>query len=67
METKSLENWMRDAFEHAAYCALTLFCQPSVWEYEWTSSQPGFMIFPEVRLVWDEDDIKYSESAKIEQ
>lgn len=64
--TEVFEHRLKAAFEMATCSALALFSQPSVWEYEWVSKEPGFMVFPEVRLVWDEDHVKYSQPAKIE-
>lgn len=64
--TAVIESRLKKAFKMATCAALALFSQPSVWEYEWVSKEPGFMVFPEVRLRWDEDTVKYSQPAKIE-
>ncbi|KAM0417146.1 hypothetical protein ACHAPT_012853 [Fusarium lateritium] len=38
--------------EYAANSAMIFFCQPSEWEFEWVSDEPGVVVFPEIRFVW---------------
>ena len=54
------------AMEKAANTAIVLFCQPCVWEVEWASSEPGFIIYPKIRLMWDDDEVRMSLPAIIE-
>lgn len=60
-----LRRELQIVFEGATNSAMVLFCQPCTWEYEWVSNEPGFMVFPAVRLVWDEDDTKFFDPAEV--
>lgn len=62
-EPDDVQKRMQHVFEAAAQSAMILFCQPSTWEFEWVSEKKGFMVFPAIRLVWDEDHVKGSKPA----
>ncbi|KAM0417152.1 hypothetical protein ACHAPT_012860 [Fusarium lateritium] len=59
-----LERIMGEALEVAANSAMILLGQPSEWEAVWASAEPGFIVFPEVRLVWN-GRTKYSRPAVV--
>ncbi|KAI8713369.1 hypothetical protein NCS52_01281200 [Fusarium sp. LHS14.1] len=51
--------------EKAANSAMILLGQPSEWEAVWTSPEPGFIVFSEVRLTWN-SKTKYSKPAEVD-
>lgn len=62
---EELQIRMQGVFESAAQSAMILFSQPCTWEFEWVSEEEGFMTFPAIRLIWDEDHVKYSKPAEV--
>ncbi|KAM5346960.1 hypothetical protein ACJ41O_009965 [Fusarium nematophilum] len=62
---EGLEVAVKNIFEVAANAAMVLLGQPSAWEALWASEKPGFMVFPEIRLIWD-GKVKDSRPAEIE-
>lgn len=61
----SLEVSIGKILEKAANTAMTLLGQPSEWEAVWTSPEPGFIVFPEVRFTWN-GKTKYSKPAEVD-
>jgi hypothetical protein len=49
----SIERSITGILERSANSALHLLAQPSEWEAVWVANEPGFIVFPEIRLVWN--------------
>ncbi|KAM5348915.1 hypothetical protein ACJ41O_008738 [Fusarium nematophilum] len=47
------EQSVKGLFEMAANAAMHFFVQPSEWEIVWASDKPGFIIYPEIRRLWN--------------
>ncbi|KAJ4310330.1 hypothetical protein N0V84_011013 [Fusarium piperis] len=60
-----LEDYMADIFETAANSAVVLLGQRSEWEAVWSSTKPGFIIFPGLRFVWG-GETKASRPAEVD-
>lgn len=56
---------MAGILEEAANSALVLLAQAAEWQAVWAAFEPGFIIFPEVRLVWD-GYIQFSRPAVVD-
>lgn len=65
LEKGALEEFIGRTLEMAANSAMTLLGQPSEWEVVWTSPEPGFIVFPEVRFTWN-GKTKYSKPAEVD-
>ncbi|KAJ4216677.1 hypothetical protein NW759_009250 [Fusarium solani] len=65
IEKGSLEVFIGQTLERAANSAMTLLGQPSEWEAVWTSPEPGFIVFPEMRFTWN-GKTKYSKPAEVD-
>lgn len=51
--------------ERSANSALHLLAQPSEWEAVWVANEPGFIVFPEIRFVWN-GYTKFSKPAVVD-
>ncbi|RSM05203.1 hypothetical protein CEP52_006408 [Fusarium oligoseptatum] len=53
---KDILDWkLTGILERAANGGLRLLAQPGEWEAVWEWEKPGFIVFPEIRFVWDGD------------
>ncbi|KAL6354773.1 hypothetical protein LRP88_12118 [Fusarium phalaenopsidis] len=60
-----IEDLMADMLEIAANSAIVLLGQPTEWEAVWSSTKPGFIIYPGLRFVW-QGKTKYSRPALVD-
>lgn len=61
----SIERSITGILERSANSALHLLAQPSEWEAVWVANEPGFIVFPEIRLVWN-GYTKFSKPAVVD-
>ncbi|KAH7270922.1 hypothetical protein B0J15DRAFT_590933 [Fusarium solani] len=61
----SIERSITGILERSANSALHLLAQPSEWEAAWVANEPGFIVFPEIRLVWN-GYTKFSKPAVVD-
>ncbi|KAI8656809.1 hypothetical protein NCS56_01286000 [Fusarium sp. Ph1] len=60
-----IEDLMADMLEIAANSAIVLLGQPTEWKAVWSSTKPGFIIYPGLRFVW-QGKTKYSRPALVD-
>ncbi|UPK96305.1 hypothetical protein LCI18_007240 [Fusarium solani-melongenae] len=60
-----IERSITGILERSANSALHLLAQPSEWEAVWVANEPGFIVFPEIRLVWN-GYTKFSKPAVVD-
>ncbi|WAO86283.1 Hypothetical protein NCS54_00355500 [Fusarium falciforme] len=60
-----IERCITGILERSANSALHLLAQPSEWEAVWVANEPGFIVFPEIRLVWN-GYTKFSKPAVVD-
>ncbi|RSL41464.1 hypothetical protein CEP51_016583 [Fusarium floridanum] len=59
------ERNMATILERAANSAIVLLGQPTEWEAVWSSTKPGFIVYPGLRFVW-QGQTKYSRPALVD-
>ncbi|KAL2669966.1 hypothetical protein Neosp_014844 [[Neocosmospora] mangrovei] len=64
-EEDKIERCITGILETSANSALHLLAQPSEWEAVWEANEPGFIVFPEIRLVWN-GYTKFSKPAVVD-
>ncbi|KAI8721696.1 hypothetical protein NCS52_00311800 [Fusarium sp. LHS14.1] len=52
-EDDTIERPITGILMTSANSALHLLAQPSEWEAVWEANEPGFIVFPELRFVWN--------------
>ncbi|KAJ4310310.1 hypothetical protein N0V84_011027 [Fusarium piperis] len=60
-----IERGLQGMLQQAANSALHLLAQPAEWEAVWVATKPGFIVFPEIRFVWD-GFTKFSKPAVVD-